>query len=147
MAAQPLWYAGVCDSIMKKIEYWVRHYKKGELAATRKYLDPIGGVIDMPTKYAVKLPWKKIELEHLIRIMNTLRPNTPLTEEIQQLEGVWKHGTLLPGGSRVMTLVFYPEHVQEIHKVLLEAKTGQKSATLDELLKQKQTAGKDLFEV
>lgn len=144
---QPVWYSGVCDSVLRKVDYWVRHYEDGELAATRQFLDPKVGVIDKPTKYAVTIPWKLVELKHLIRINTTLRPGTPLTEEIQRLEKIWKHGTLLPGGSRVMTLIFYPEHVKELRSILLEAKSGQKAASLEEIMRKKQAEGKDLFEL
>jgi len=147
----------VCDELLLKIAIWNQAYWFGEVHSTRKWMNPKSGLVeDKPTKTAHDIPFREIELDHLVRFMEALRPNSPLLEEIAELKKVLKYGkpvqgyryttsywskiTLPKGIHRVITMCFYPEHVKEILSILEEAKTGQKSAAEAKL------SGKDLFE-
>ncbi len=111
-------------------------------------MNPQSGLIeDKPTKTAHDIPFREIELEHLVRLMEALRPNSPLLEEVTKIKNLWKYGKplkcilyaksywakiKLPKGiHRVITVCFYPDHVEEILSILSEAKTGQKLAAIE----------------
>ena|SRR5208337_970117 len=159
----PLWYTGVCDELYQKIAMWQFAYWYGMPYSTMKWVDPKGlKVVDKPVKIAHQIPFREIELDNLIRILAALRPNTPMVEEWQAIRKLWKNGKpivgrvynksywinlLLPKGlHRVITVVFYAEHVKEVLDILSEAKSGQKSATLDTITAERKAEGKDIFE-
>lgn len=153
--ANALWFAGVCDELYQKIALWNQCYwTGGEVHSTRLWMDPkIGQPVPKPTRMAHRVPLREIELDHLLRIVEALRPGTPLLEELQQVRKIWKYAkpvkgyvfscgywsrVPLPHGMhRSITLAFYPEHVKEMVDILQEAKTGQKPIKPD---------GKDIFE-
>ena len=166
----PLWYTGVCDDLYQKIAIWQFTYWHGMIHSTRKFVEKMGRsednvglrVVDKPVKIAHQIPFRVIELDNLIRILESLRPGTPMVEEWKTIRTLWKNGkpivgrtynrsywskVLLPQGlHRIITVVFYDEHVKELLDILLEAKTGYKPATLDTVLAEKKTEGKDIFE-
>lgn len=159
----PLWYAGVCDELYQKIAMWQSAYWYGMPHSTMKWVNPKGlKVEDKPVKIAHQIPFREIELDNLIRILTALRPNTPMMEEWQTIRKLWKNGKpivgrtynksywsklLLPNGlHRVLTVVFYDEHVKELLDILYEAKSGQKAATLDTITAERKAEGKDIFE-
>lgn len=159
----PLWFTPICDEVHRKIAIWNQAYNLGEVHSTRQWLNPkSGSPEDMPTRFAHKIPLRQVELEHLIRITESLRPGSTLLDELKEIQSVWRYGKpiqgyrfnysywskiQLPAGlHRAMTLAFYPEHVKEILDLLTEAKTGQKAASADALISAKKTEGKDLFE-
>lgn len=157
----PLWFAGICDELYSKIAIWDNAYWYGEIHSTRQFLTKSGELVDRPTKMAHEIPFREVELDQLIVIMEALRPATPMIEELKRLKKVWKYGkpvrgyvfrksywskiTLPQGMHRVITVAFYPEHVKDILTILQEAKTGQKAATFESIIKDK-SDGKDLFE-
>jgi hypothetical protein len=166
----PLWYAGVCDDLYQKIAIWQHVYWHGMIHSTRQFVEKIGRsedniglrIVDKPVKIAHQIPFREIELDNLIRILQALRPNTPMVDEWKTIRSLWKNGkpvvgrtynrsywakVLLPQGlHRVLTVVFYDEHVKELLDILSEAKTGQKAATLDIITAERQAEGKDIFE-
>lgn len=161
-AKQPLWFTPICDDLRLKIAVWKEAYWYGEVHSTRPFLAKDGHTIDKPTRCAHKIPIREVELDHLIRIIESLRPESHLLEELKQVKLIWRYGkpvqgykymqsywskVPLPAGMhRVITLAFYPEHVVEILGILNEAKTGQKAASLDQIIANRKKEGKDVFE-
>ncbi len=157
-----LWFVGPCDDLLIKVAIWDQAYWHGEVHSTRKWLDPLKGVVDKPTKMAHYIPFREVELDHLIRIVGAMKPGSDLLHEIIDIRKVWKYGKpvigfrymrnywsnvqLPPGLHRVIIMAFYPEHVKEILALLTEAKTGQKSAKLEAAIEEAKQAGKELFE-
>ena len=41
---QALWFAGVCDSLLAKVQAWLATYEQGEVARTRPFLELDGRV-------------------------------------------------------------------------------------------------------
>lgn len=160
--ANPLWFTGICDELLLKIAIWDQAYWVGEVHSTRQFLERDGRVVDKPTKIAHEMPIREIELDHIIRILEAMRPESQLLGEFQAIKRIWKYGKPvhgyrfmksywsrfnLPAGiHRVITVAFYPEHVKEVLNTLLEAKTGQKVATADLLIEKQKESGKELFE-
>lgn len=160
--ASPLWFAGICDELLTKVAIWDQAYWVGEVHSTRQFLELDGRIVDKPTKIAHELPLREIELDHMIRILEAMRPESQLLGEFQDIKKIWKYGkpvrgfrfmksywsrfTLPQGIHRVITIAFYPEHVKEVLNTLLEAKTGQKVATIDAVVEKQKESGKDLFE-
>lgn len=160
--ATALWFTGICDELFVKIAIWYKAYWFGDTHSTRKFLEKVGQVVDKPVKTAHHLPFREVELEHLIRILEALRPRSAMLEEWQKIRKLWKSGKpirtrtyergywskiLLPVGlHRVVIVAFYDEHVKELLEILNEAKTGQKAATLDRITAEKKSEGKDIFE-
>lgn len=162
-ASSSLWYRGVCDDLYRKIAIWDFAYWNGEVHSTRQWLNPITAREEpKPVKMAHWMPLREIELEHMLRILEALRPNTSMLEEWQKIKEMWKHGKTvqgsvynktywsvvpLPSGiHRVITVAFYPEHVKELVAILEEAKTGQKNASLESAVEKAKQEGKGLFE-
>ena len=157
-----LWFAGPCDDLLIKVAIWDQAYWHGEIHSTRKWLDPLKGVIDKPTRMAHYIPFREVELDHLIRIVEVMRPTSDLLAEIKDVRKVWKYGkpvqgfrymrsywskvALPPGLHRVIIMAFYPEHVKDILALLTEAKTGQKNSKLEAAVIAAREAGKELFE-
>lgn len=161
--ANPLWFTPICDEVARKIAIWDKAYWLGEIHSTRQWLNPKSGDVEnKPTRMAHDMPWRDVELDHLIRVIGSLRPDTPLLKELEEVRSIWKYGKpvmgfrlmksywsqiQLPKGiHRVLTMAFYPEHVKEILAILEEAKTGQKSASLEAAVEQARQEGKELFE-
>lgn len=162
--ANNIWFAGICDELYRKIALWdYAYWNGGEVHSTRLWLNPKSLQTEpKPTKMAHYLPIREIELEHLIRILKELKPNSPMLEEWQNIQKIWKYAKpvlgyyflkaywsripLPKGIHRVVTVVFYPEHVKELLATLSEAKTGQKSIALELAVEKAKQEGKDLFE-
>jgi hypothetical protein len=159
-----LWFLGVCDELYRKIKLWDAFYwTGGDVHSTRQWLNPLNAQIEpKPTKMAHYIPFREIELDHLIRILEALRPNTPILEEWGKIRKLWKYGKSvqgyvyhksywsrvpLPQGiHKVLIIVFYEEHVKELIAILEEARTGQKSAALEAAVEKAKQAGKELLE-
>lgn len=152
--ASPIWFQGIDDELYAKIQLWQKLYWGGEVHSTRKFMTP-EGVKDKPTKMMHYIPFRYVELDRLVQILEALRPKTPLTEEWTQIrsrfhaakpityipyvKSYWSKAKLPKGIHRVFALAFFPEHVNEILSILNEAKTGQAQQA-------QEARGKDLFE-
>ena len=66
----PVWYAGVCDSMLAKVAFWANMWETGEAFATRDWLSPKGEIVPIVTKRLVKVPWPRGEFEHLLRTLS-----------------------------------------------------------------------------
>lgn len=153
-----MWYAGIDDALYQRIAIWHEAYWFGDTHSTRKYLSATGEIKDKVMKTAHEIPFREIELDHLVKMVGSLRPGTLLLEELVKIQGLWKYGKAvrgykfsksywskinLPQGSgiyRVILIAFYQEHIKEILDILQEAKTGNK------ITGTQKTSGKELFE-
>jgi hypothetical protein len=162
--SEPIWYTPVCDILLHRLQLWDRFYEydkgysiglpsisqnrlipftvKVELISTRKFMDGAKGVIDKPTAFVHWIPWTKLELDSLVRIINTMRPNSPIGEIVMKMRELWtkQPGKLLSGGYRVLELAFYPGAIKTMIVILQEAKAGVKE-------KEQVQQGKEMFEV
>lgn len=137
-----LWFSPVCDDLLKRILIWVAMYEQGEVHTTREWVSPIdGSVIDKPTKYAHKIPWKESELGHLVRIMQEHDPKLPLTGDLEKVHRMWRSGQMMTGGYRVLTLIFYKADLEDILKVLYKAKHGEPDLAIEA------QPGKEMFQL
>lgn len=123
--SNPVWYAGVCDELLYRFQVWRKNWVNGEVAATRPALirDKIE---DIPTKMACRVAFKKVHFEHLVRILEAVKPDWALTVWAKEVLAGIDRGKLLPFSYREITLVTYYEDVDEICKILEEAKDGKK---------------------
>lgn len=161
--ANALWFSPICNELQGKIALWNAAYWYGEIHSTRKWLNPTSGQVeDKPTRMAHEIPLREIELDHLIRIVESLRPNSEIISELKEIKKIWKYGKpikgfrfqksywsnfILPSGiHRILTMCFYPEHIKEILAILEEAKTGQKALVIETAIEKAKEAGKELFE-
>lgn len=158
------WFSGICDDLLSKIVIWNSIYWAGETHSTRKYMDEnTGRVVDKTTRCAHRVPFRLVELNHLVRIAAESKPGSELLKELESIRDIWKHGQVIHGNRfgygywskvklpdgmhRVITLAFYPEHAKEILDMLMEAKSGQKAANVDFAIQKKESEGKSVFEM
>jgi len=151
-----LWFKPVCDDLLGKIHRWWVNYERGEIFSTREWLDREGNKVDKPTRYAYRIPFRPLEIQHLVSILEALAPANSLTKDMKELHESMKHRfinlnlknrpRLLPTGEWMVTLAWYKADIEEVLTLLLEAKSG-KSRTIESLTEQQKEQGKDLFEV
>ena len=151
-----LWFKPVCDDLLGKIHRWWVNYERGEIFSTREWLDREGNKVDKPTRYAYRIPFRPLEIQHLVSILEVLAPANSLTKDMKELHESMKHRfinlnlknrpRLLPTGEWMITLAWYKADIEEVLTLLLEAKSG-KSQTIESLAEQQKEQGKDLFEV
>ena len=151
-----LWFKPVCDDLLGKIHRWWVNYEHGEIFSTREWLDREGNKVDKPTRYAYRIPFRPLEIQHLVSILEALAPTNSLTKDMKELHESMKHRfinlnlknrpRLLPTGEWMVTLAWYKADIEEVLTLLLEAKSG-KSRTIESLAEQQKEQGKDLFEV
>jgi len=151
-----LWFKPVCDDLLGKIHRWWVNYERGEIFSTREWLDREGNKVDKPTRYAYRIPFRPLEIQHLASILEVLAPTNSLTKDMKELHESMKHRfinlslknrpRLLPTGEWMITLAWYKADIEEVLTLLLEAKSG-KSQTVESLAEQQKEQGKDLFEV
>ena len=151
-----LWFKPVCDDLLGKIHRWWVNYERGEIFSTREWLDREGNKVDKPTRYAYRIPFRPLEIQHLVSILEALAPANSLTKDMKELHESMKHRfinlnlknrpRLLPTGEWMVTLAWYKADIEEVLTLLLEAKSG-KSQTIESLAEQQKEQGKDLFEV
>lgn len=144
--ADPTWYLPVCDIVLAKVQRWLTHYERGDESASRKYVTMNARLIDMPTKYAHRMKFKPIEIDHLIRLMDALCEHKELVEDFRKVRAGMQRGRLHPGGYYEVVLNFYKQDVAEILEALIRAKTG-KLKTLEQVTKENTESGKGMFEV
>ena len=151
-----LWFKPVCDDLLGKIHRWWVNYERGEIFSTREWLDREGNKVDKPTRYAYRTPFRPLEIQHLVSILETLAPANSLTKDMKDLHESMKRRfnnlplknrpRLLATGEWVITLAWYKADIEEVLTLLLEAKSG-KSQTVESLAEQQKAQGKELFEV
>lgn len=139
-----LWFSGICDRILAKIQWWFDNYEKGRISRTRKFFHPRGEVVDIPMQYLHEIPFTTAELKHLIRIMSMLRPKqTGLLEILRIAQRDLKLRRMTPQGEYLSPMPFFKSDVKTMLDALLDAKAGIKSSEDD--LYQKAKEGKFLW--
>jgi hypothetical protein len=146
MAKDVMWYSPVCDDVLRKIVNWYIHYRRGDPAATRPWVNMDGKVVDRITQWANRIRFKPKELDHLIRILDALAPTPELVVFFRKVRAGLKHGKLLPGGEYEVILNAYIQDVEETLQSLLRAKTG-KLKSIQDIVKEQTDKGKSPFEV
>ncbi len=121
-----LWFRGVCDSLLSKVQAWHKGWNTGRVAGTRPYMD-VSGMIDVPTIREHDIAFHPRELEYAIKIMKAIKPMAPMTALLERARQGLDRCQLLPGGLRRVKLQTYFEDVDVLLKTLVEAKTGQTS--------------------
>ena len=86
-----LWFKPVCDDLLGKIHRWWVNYERGEIFSTREWLDREGNKVDKPTRYAYRIPFRPLEIQHLVSILEALAPTNSLTKDMKELHESMKH--------------------------------------------------------
>lgn len=129
---EPLWFAGVCDSMLRVVELWAANWDRSPAYATRPFMTATGEIEDIVTKRVVQVAWLPVEFEHLVRILKAVRPNWPMTADLERAHaGGFRNCRLLPGGRRLMSMICYKQDALDLFEVLLQAKNGISSLNED----------------
>jgi hypothetical protein len=140
------WFTPVCEDLLRTLAVVHADYERGEVESTRPWLNLDGVIVDRPTRYAHRVAFKPVELQHLLTIMQMLAPASDVTKEVVKLHAGLRRGRLLPGGKYLVTIAYWKQDLREILEILLRARNGETEPIDQALAKQKQS-GKDLFEV
>jgi len=165
-----IWFSPICNLVLARLQAWDAYYDsvhgykltlpiirqkrsmyynvKVEVISTRKFMEGTQ-VVDKPTAYIHSIPWTLIELDHLVRIVTTLRPKSTEEEIVLKMRDLWTNpnGTLLSGGYKVLALPFYQGAIKSLINILMEAKNGVVNRGIAQIKNQQSSKGKDLFEV
>jgi hypothetical protein len=144
---QPLWFAGVCDSVLAKVSWWLSKYECGEVSRTRKFLDPVRGPVDIPTQYMHILAFSQREFDCLSAIVSAMRPDSSLAEDVERVRQNVAKTRKLPRNQYAVPLWFWRDDVAEIQKALLEARDGGKKTGIEGYVGEKLEEAKPLWEV
>jgi hypothetical protein len=150
-----LWFKPVCDDLLGKIHRWWVNYERGEIFSTREWLDREGNKVDKPTRYAYRTPFKPLEIQHLVSILEALAPANSLTKDMKELHESMKRRfnnlnlknrpRLLATGEWVITLAWYKADIEEVLEILLRARDNRPS--FEDTRKEQERSGKELFEL
>ena len=111
MPEQALWFAGVCDSLLAKVQAWLATYEQGEVARTRPFLELDGRVADRPTQYAHKIPWRQAEIDAMVRFLEAAKPESSLTADMRVVQKGLRRSRQLPGSQFVAMMVFWKDDI------------------------------------
>jgi len=128
----PVWFDGICDGLLYKVNHWYERYESGKIRGTRLFLDT-DGLKDVPVKYLHEIPLSQREAEALLRIMQAKRPKLPLTEQLAPITmHLRKYAMKMQGQTPVYVVPFayYKPEVREILKALQEAQAEAKNTTV-----------------
>lgn len=135
----PLWIHGTCDRIMVTLQKWIMKYHDGKISATGRYMTKPGEMgpeikeIDRPTRYATEVAWRQDDLDYLIKILEKMVPEWPVTRDLRSSFPRWKNGKLLPGGMRIITMDMYFSNLVEIYQLLEAIRDGKVKETKSDL--------------
>jgi hypothetical protein len=135
VSSEPLWFAGVCDSLYNKVVQWRDNYERGDVSRTRQKLNEQAQVVDVPVQYAMRIPWHQRELDYLVRILKATGAQASLVEDIEKVQAGLRTAPALAGGLRVVTMVFWKDDLVEMLRCLDKAK-GATNAIEDYLRSQ-----------
>jgi len=140
----PIWFPGICDRLFRTVQAWVAAWPRGEVYATRPFLDKGGVIVNIPTMRLVQIPFHAKEFEHMVRILSLVRPKWEVTADMQQ---IWsKFGQCKPavGGLRMVPIATFQQDPEEILKALAEARDGK--AQLEQQIDAARQGGKGIWE-
>jgi hypothetical protein len=146
------WYTPVCDTVLKKIYRWGTNYHQGDPSADRPFMNMNGRITDRITRHANVLRFTQNEIDHLVRLLDAVASDDPLSTErllVNHVEGIQaglKKGKLLPGGEYEIVLDDYLQDVMELFNMLVRAKNGV-SKTVGDLAQENIKQGKSPFEL
>ena len=142
-----LWYAGICDRVLARVESWRDNYHTGEISATRPYLHPKTlKPTDLVTKRALWVPWRIDEMQHLVSILEAMVPGSGILADFHEIQKRLPNCRARAGGYYLIMLNFYEQDVRELCDLLLEAKTGQ-THDLKRAAEKAKAEGKGPFEL
>ncbi len=128
-----LWFKPVCDRVLTKLQIWQSNYTNGEVESTCKFNTGFE-VIDRPVRYMHRIAWTIHEFDHLIRVMEALCENKALIDELKLIrKEKLPIGQLALGGARVVSIAFYPEYIDLMVKLMLEARDGKTNTIAEEV--------------
>ena len=145
MDGQILWYRGVCDDLYRKLVTWRDNYERGDVSRTRKKLTEQGEVVDFPVQYAMRIPWRQRELDHLVRILSATGAQASLVEDITKVQQGLRHAPAATRGMRIATMVFWKEDVVAMIRCLDKARGA--SNEIDDFLRERTGKGGGLFKI
>lgn len=137
--AKTLWYRGVCDSMLEKVKYWARAWPGGEVYAVDQCWSIEQGSYEKVSMRVVRVPWTAAEVEHLLRILEAVRPEWAMTASLKKAFQHFERCRLLPGGLRLVAHASYGDDPRELYRVLVEARDGvpDLAREMEEVLAQK----------
>jgi len=141
--SSPLWQHGICDNILYTLQVWVHNYDKGKVSATGKYLTKPGErgpnmqQIDVPTRRALKMPWREVELKYFVEVLEKEIPKShetyALVRDLKANLPRWRNGKLQAGGARIIEIDWYLAHVIQVYRLFEGLKTGKLHAQKPDL--------------
>ena len=100
-------------------------------------------------------PFRPLEIQHLVSILEVLAPTNSLTKDMKELHESMKHRfinlnlknrpRLLPTGEWMVTLAWYKADIEEVLEILLRARDNRPS--FEDTRKEQERSGKELFEL
>jgi len=133
--AEALWFKGICDGILAKVQKWYRDYDRGEVFATRDWRHQVGGTVKVPVVRLHSIPFTRVEVDRLLGIVQALSENLALKTNAALMEVSWRKSRPVaagPPGHRWMKLAFRKSEIKSLIDALIMAKTGQAApASLD----------------
>ena len=140
------WYEGVCDRMLMRIDWWFRNWKFGYEYATRPMtnLKVQGGIEHVVVKREIGIPFRKDELQHLVRILTALQPKGEMTIMFgTALRHFEKRCVPLTNGCREVRVASYHIDAKETLDLLIKAKTGK--ASEEQFIEDQLSSGKPLW--
>lgn len=129
--ASPMWFAGVCDTMLQRAQWWLQAWPRGDEFATRSGWSVTGGEFQIVTARVVKVAISKPELEHMIRILDNVKPNWTFTAFLKNKLEKFESFRLLPRNLRIVPMETGDEQLKVAVELLQAAKTGQASLSSD----------------
>ena len=112
--ANSLWFTGICDDMLQKLALWYQVWPQGQPFKDAEFLHLDGRVERVVTQHEVHVPWTKLEFEHLIRILQAVRPKWALTADLERVLPGFDRARLITGNQRLIAMRSYHEDVKEI---------------------------------
>ena len=141
-----LWFSGVCDDMLKKVVLWHEAWPQGNPYTEALFLHVDGRQENLTVQREVHVPWTKPEFEHLVRILKAVRPDHPLTADLEKVLPKLHKAKLIQGNQRLLPMRSHHQDVKDILEALIIARDGDKSGLETHISEQKQQ-GKGLWDV
>lgn len=151
-----IWFKGVCDTLLARIITWHEKYSQGDVYATRKYLSNQFEHVDIPVQHIHMIPFSRMELQQLVRILMAEKPTWKMTADFTRLLGIVNNPQMLrrfskmvattTSGMYVISLVFEKKEIRELRELLTAVRDGVAVPTMENRVQIQKTAGKGLWE-
>jgi hypothetical protein len=128
-----LWFSPVCDRVLAKLKIWRENYTRGEVESTCKFNTGFE-IVDQPVRYMHRIAWSIHEFDHLVRVMEAICQNKALVDELKLIrKEKLPVGQIAIGGTRVVSIAFYPEYIDLMIKLMVEARDGKTKTMAEEI--------------